>query len=112
VGDAFGFCCRTLSSLILSAEAPAVGVFCFCCRTLGSLILSTEAPAVGVFCFCCRTLGSLILSAEAPAVGVFCFFISNDANFRLKHAGVPDGSDGSDGTSYCHGAGRYGDTWE
>jgi len=27
--------------------------------------------------------------------------ISNDPNFRLKHPGVPDGSDGSDGTSYA-----------
>jgi len=26
--------------------------------------------------------------------------ISNDPNFRLKHPGVPDGSDSSDGTSY------------
>jgi hypothetical protein len=25
---------------------------------------------------------------------------SNNASFRLKHPGVPDGSDGSDGTSY------------
>jgi len=25
--------------------------------------------------------------------------ISNDPNFHLKHPGVPDGSDGSDGTS-------------
>jgi len=27
--------------------------------------------------------------------------ISNNSCFRLKHPGVPDGSDGSDGTSYC-----------
>jgi len=27
--------------------------------------------------------------------------ISNDPNFRLKHLGVPHGSDGSDGTSYA-----------
>jgi len=27
--------------------------------------------------------------------------ITNDPNFRLKHPGVPDGSDGSDGTSYA-----------
>jgi len=27
--------------------------------------------------------------------------ISNDPNFRLKHPGVLDGSDGSDGTSYA-----------
>jgi len=26
--------------------------------------------------------------------------ISNNPGFRLKHPGVPDGSDGSDGTSY------------
>jgi len=26
--------------------------------------------------------------------------ISNDPNFRLKHTGVPDGTDGSDGISY------------
>jgi len=26
--------------------------------------------------------------------------ISNNRSFRLKHLGVPDGSDGSDGTSY------------
>jgi len=26
--------------------------------------------------------------------------ISNNSSFRLKHPGVPDGSDGSDGTSY------------
>jgi hypothetical protein len=26
--------------------------------------------------------------------------ISNNHSFRLKHAGVPDGSDGSGGTSY------------
>jgi len=26
--------------------------------------------------------------------------ISNNSNFRQKHLGVPDGSDGSDGTSY------------
>ena len=26
--------------------------------------------------------------------------ISNNPSFRLKHPGVPDGSDGSDGTSY------------
>jgi len=28
------------------------------------------------------------------------FFISNNSSFRQKHPGVPDGSDGSDGTSY------------
>jgi len=27
--------------------------------------------------------------------------ISNNPNFRLKHLGVPDGSDGFDGTSYA-----------
>ena len=27
-------------------------------------------------------------------------YISNNPGFRLKHPGVPDGSDGSDGTSY------------
>ena len=27
--------------------------------------------------------------------------ITDDTNFRLKHPGVPDGSDGSDGTSYA-----------
>jgi hypothetical protein len=27
-------------------------------------------------------------------------FISNNSSFRLKHLGVPDGSDGSGGTSY------------
>jgi len=27
--------------------------------------------------------------------------ISKDPNFHLKHPGVPDGSDGSDGTSYA-----------
>jgi len=27
------------------------------------------------------------------------YYISNNASFRLKHLGVPDGSDGSDGTS-------------
>ena len=27
--------------------------------------------------------------------------VSNDPNFHLKHPGVPDGSDGSDGTSYA-----------
>ena len=27
-------------------------------------------------------------------------FISNNPSFCLKHPGVPDGSDGSDGTSY------------
>jgi len=27
--------------------------------------------------------------------------ISNDPNFRLKHPGVPDGSDGSDRTSFA-----------
>jgi len=73
VGDAFCFCCWMLSSLILSAEAQAVGIFCFCCWMLDSLILSVEAPAVGIFCFCCQTLDSLILSVEAPAMGVFCF---------------------------------------
>jgi hypothetical protein len=26
---------------------------------------------------------------------------SNNPSFRLKHPGVPDGSDGSDGTSYA-----------
>jgi len=26
--------------------------------------------------------------------------ISNNSSFRRKHPGVPDGSDGSDGTSY------------
>ena len=32
---------------------------------------------------------------------VFLFMvISNNPSFRLKHPGVPDGSDGSDGTSY------------
>jgi len=29
-----------------------------------------------------------------------CTCISNNPSFRLKHPGVPDGSDGSDGTSY------------
>jgi len=28
-----------------------------------------------------------------------CGHISNNPSFRLKHPGVPDGSDGSDGTS-------------
>jgi len=27
-------------------------------------------------------------------------YISNNSSFHLKHPGVPDGSDGSDGTSY------------
>ena len=27
------------------------------------------------------------------------YYISNNASFRLKHLGVPDSSDGSDGTS-------------
>jgi hypothetical protein len=27
-------------------------------------------------------------------------YISNNTSFRLKHPGVPDGSDGSDGTLY------------
>jgi len=78
-------CCRAPGSLILSAEAPAVGVvFCNCCRKLGSLIISVEAPAVGnVFCICCRTLGSLILSAEAPAVGVFCFLVRSFMHVRF-----------------------------
>jgi len=31
----------------------------------------------------------------------FLVHISNDPNFRLKHPGVPDCSDGSDGTSYA-----------
>jgi len=29
------------------------------------------------------------------------WYISNDPNFRLKHPGVPDGSDSSDGTLYA-----------
>jgi hypothetical protein len=42
--------------MILSAEVPAAGnVFCIYCRMLGSLILSAEAPAVGVFCFLVRS---------------------------------------------------------
>jgi hypothetical protein len=28
------------------------------------------------------------------------YFISNNTTFRPKHPGVPDGSDGSDGTMY------------
>ena len=37
-----------------------------------------------------------------PAIKHFNYqsFISNSCNFRQKHTGVPDGSDGSDGTSY------------
>jgi hypothetical protein len=31
---------------------------------------------------------------------IWTYFISNNPSFRLKHPGVPDGSDGSDGTSY------------
>jgi len=47
-------------------------------------------PSLGfVLCACS------CLSAE------YCSNISNDPNFRLKHLGVPDGSDGSDGTSYA-----------
>jgi len=32
---------------------------------------------------------------------VSLFFISNNASFRLKHPGFPDGSDGSEGTAYA-----------
>jgi hypothetical protein len=39
---------------------------------------------------------SKFLSAHLESVD----FISNNPGFRLKHPGVPDGSHGSDGTSY------------
>jgi len=55
-----------------------------CCRGPGSLILSAEAPAVGdVFCIRCQTLGSLILSAEALAVGVFGSLIRSFMHVRF-----------------------------
>jgi len=46
---------------------------------------------------------SPVLARAAVAVAFFTFhhsFISNDPSFRQKHRRVPDGSDGSDGTSY------------
>jgi len=39
-------------------------------------------------------------SSFASAEGVVPTHISNNSSFRLKHPGVPDGSDGSGGTSY------------
>jgi hypothetical protein len=35
-----------------------------------------------------------------PVSGGSRLHISNNRSFRLKHPGVPDGSDGSDGKSY------------
>jgi len=35
-----------------------------------------------------------------PPSAALSSLISNNSSFRLKHPGVPDGSDGSDGTSY------------
>jgi len=58
-------CCRAPASLILPAEAPAVGdVFCICSGTLGSLILSAEVPAVCIFC--CLVRGFMHGSVGSP----------------------------------------------
>jgi len=43
--------------------------------------------------------GKVVEKVAANAIAEEC--ISNDPNFCLKHPGVPDGSDGSDGTSYA-----------
>jgi len=43
----------------------------------------------------------LLLNRQARSVqGVLPTTINNNASFRLKHPGVPNGSDGSDGISY------------
>jgi len=42
----------------------------------------------------------LITGAKSSASYIQCALISNDPSFRQKHPGVPDCSDGSDGTSY------------
>ena len=43
----------------------------------------------------------LSLSFSSPQqCCLFIAIISNNFSFRLKHPGVPDGSDGSDGTLY------------
>jgi len=41
-----------------------------------------------------------LLIAHCGAVGNPCNLIRNNSSFRQKHHGVPDGSDGSDRTSY------------
>jgi len=76
-----------LSSLILLAEAPAVGSFNICSQTLGSLIVLAEAPAFGAFCVLVRSFmhvrsGSLtylcrlaIISLERLISGICLFDI-------------------------------------
>jgi hypothetical protein len=73
-----------LDRLIFSADPPAEGdVFCICYQMLGSLILSVEAPAVGVFCFLVRSFmhmrfGSLTylprLTISERLISGICFF--------------------------------------
>jgi len=48
-----------------------------------------------------RNTFSALNCQEARQLHVKPMCISNDLNFRLKHPGVLDGSDGSDGTSYA-----------
>jgi len=42
----------------------------------------------------------LCTGSTQSVVEIRKYLISNDPNFCLKHLGIPDGSDGSDGTSY------------
>jgi len=42
----------------------------------------------------------LILDGHRSYLSIQFCHISNNPSFRLKHPGVPDGSDSSDGTSY------------
>ena len=44
----------------------------------------------------------MVFTQAATSSGniLYTTYISNNSSFRLKHPGVPDGSDGSDGTSY------------
>jgi hypothetical protein len=41
-----------------------------------------------------------IYSSSGDVLVELVSFISNNSSFRLKHPGVPDGSDGSGGTLY------------
>jgi hypothetical protein len=42
----------------------------------------------------------LFINTATHRHAVYVDYISNKPSFRLKHLGVPNGSDGSDGTSY------------
>jgi len=71
---------------------------------LGAPTTSLEAPGTAGEMSASTSNHSYVFSLYSHLciyVSAYRYSISNDPNFCLKHPGVPDGSDSSDGTSYA-----------